>query len=146
MKRSGIVAAFYVAFLANSLLSLFFGSSGVTATASNRTRTELLLKNVDNLDERQLQLVAKLEMLRSDPESVIIEARALGFYRHDEKVMHIQNLETPRSMLETGRALYMKSAEPERHNSHKTIAIMAGLLVLFLSLTSRNLRNAHSAK
>jgi|GEM_PF-712131 len=146
VKWSAIVGACYVAFLTNALLSLFFGAAGVGVTASSRARTRLLLENVENLEERQLQLTAKLEALRSDPESVIIEARALGFYRDYEGVIHIQNLESARTVLETGNVLYLKPPRPSNQNTLKIIALAAGLLMLFLSLVNRNFRHAASAE
>jgi len=133
-------------FLVNSVLSLFFGATGIIVTASNRTRAQLLLENVGSLEERQLQLTAKLEALRSDPESVIIEARTLGFYRRDEGVMHIQNLEPAETALKMGNALYLRPLKPSNQNPHRIIALAAGLLVLFLSPANRNFGYANSAK
>jgi len=138
VKWSAIISACYVVFLVNSVLSLFFGTAGVIVTASNRTRTQLLLENVSNLEERQLQLTAKLEALRSDPESVIIEARTLGFYRSDEGAIHIKNLEPAEKMLEAGNVLHLRPPKPSNQNPHRIIAIVAGLLVPFLSLANRN--------
>lgn len=146
VKHLAIVGACYAAFLTNAFLSLFFGAAGLTMTASNRTRTELLLKNVENLEKKQLQLIAKLEALRSDPESVIIEARALGVYRHEEKVIYLQNLEPSRTVLEAGSVLYLEPLEPSNQKSRKIIAIAMGLLILILFLANRNSRYADSAE
>jgi len=146
VKRSVIVAACYVAFLTNALLSLFFGPAGVTVTASSRARTRMLLESVRGLGERQLQLTAKLEALRSDPELVIIEARALGFYRYNEGVMHIRNLESTKTVPEAGNVLHLKPPRPSNQNTLKIIAIAAGLLMLFVSLVHRNSRYAGSAE
>jgi len=140
VKRLAIIGACYAVFLSNSLLSLFFGATELTVTTSNRK--QLLLENVDTLEKKRLQLTAKLEALRSDPESVIVEARALGFYRHGEEVIYLQNLKPSEITLEAGSALYLKPLESSNRESHKIIAIAVGLLTLFLFLANRNSRYA----
>jgi len=146
VKWSAIVNACYAVFLVNSVLSLFFGTTGIIITASNRTRTQLLLENVGNLEERRLQLTAKLEALRSSPESVIIEARTLGFYRRDEGVIHIQNLKATETALDVGNALYLEPLKPSNQNPHRIIAIAAGLLVLFFIPANWNFGYDNSAR
>jgi len=106
----------------------------------------LLLENLGSLEKKQLELTAKLEALRSDPESVIIEARALGFHRHEEEMIHIRNLWPSRTVLKEGDVLYLKPPEPSNQDSHKIIAVATGLLTLFLSMMKRNSRYADSAE
>ena len=141
MKPTVFLAALYVFFLTFSLLSLFFGETGVTALDKVRIRNQLLSENLSLLDSKQKALVSKLSSLRSDPESIVVGARALGLYREEDKVIEFRNLRSVHLLPDAGSVLHLS---PMQHTDESLLRIIAGsssVLFLLFSLILWKLRD-----
>ena len=142
MKRSAFLAALYISFLTFSLLTLFFGKTGVTALDKIRNRNQSLSGNMADLDLKHSDLTAKLDALRSDPESIVIEARALGLYRAGEKVVRFRNLDPIHHLPDAGQVLHLVPLQRTDESLLRVFAIATGIVVLLLSLIIWKVRDA----
>ena len=146
MKPSVFIVAIYIFFLTFSLLSLFFGETGVTALDRIRNRNHLLSGNIDLLDMKQGNLVASLTMLRSDPDSIVVEARALGLYRKNERVIQFRNLNPVHSLPDAGKVLHLSPVSQTDESLLRIIAASSGIIFLLFSLLLWKLRDAVQTK
>ena len=146
MKRSVFLVALYVFFLTFSLLSLFFGETGVTALDKIRVRNQLLSGNLAVLDSKKEDLVAKLTALRSDPESIVVGARALGLYRADDKVVQFRNMNYSHLLPDAGGILHLSPLPQTDESLLRIFAIAAGIIFMLFSLIIWKLRDAVKAK
>lgn len=142
MKRSVFLAAFYVSFLTFSLLSLFFGETGVTALDKIRKRNQSLSVNMADLSRKQTVLTAKLDALRSDPESIVIEARSLGLYQIGDKVVRFRNLDPIYTLPDAGQVLHLVPLQRVDESLLRVFAIATGIVILLLSLIIWKVRDA----
>lgn len=142
MKLSSFLAALYISFLTFSLLALFFGETGVTSLDRLRIRNGALSSNLDDLVNKQGDLAARLESLRSDPESIVIEARALGLYRRGDQVVQFRNLETRRALPNAGQVLNLLPLPRTDENLLRVISLVAGIIVMLSSLIFWRVRDA----
>lgn len=142
MKLSSFLAALYISFLTFSLLALFFGETGVTSLDRLRIRNGALTSNLDDLVNKQGDLAARLESLRSDPESIVIEARALGLYRRGDQVVQFRNLETRRALPNAGQVLNLLPLPRTDENLLRVISLVAGIIVMLSSLIFWRVRDA----
>ena len=134
MKRSAVFAALYAAFLVFSLLSLFFGETGVVALKRLEDRNGHLEANMADLEKRGSDLSARLASLRSDPEAIVIEARSLGLYRADDSVVVFEDLGSRRGIPDAGRVLRMVPAPTVNENVLRILALSAGAAAFFLAM------------
>lgn len=146
MKRSAFLAALYVSFLTFSLLSLFFGETGVTALDRIRIRTRYLSENLADLEIKQSGLTSKLDSLRSDPDSIVIEARALGLYRNDDNVVRFNNLNPVRPLPDAGQVLHLVPMQRAEEGLLRVFAIASGIVVILLYLIIWKVRDAAQAR
>ncbi len=142
MKRSVFLAAFYVSFLTFSLLTLFFGETGVTALDKIRNRNQSLSVNMAELSLKQTVLTAELDALRSNPESIVIEARALGLYRVGDKVVRFRNLYPTHTLPDAGQVLHLVPLQRVDESLLRVFAIATGMVILLLSLILWKVRDA----
>ena len=142
MKPTVFLAALYVFFLTFSLLSLFFGETGVTALDKVRIRNQLLSENLSLLDSRQQALISKLSSLRSDPESIVVDARALGLYREGDKVVEFRNLRSVHLLPDAGSVLHLSPLPHADEGLLRLIAASTSLIFLLFSLILWKLRDA----
>jgi len=145
MKRSVFLAALYVFFLTFSLLSLFFGETGVTALDKIRVRNQLLSGNLTVLDSKQEDLLARLTALRSDPESIVVGARALGLYRSNDKVVQFRNMESVHDLPDAGGVLHLLPLVQTDESLLRVFAMASGIIFLLFSLIIWKLKDAVKA-
>lgn len=142
MKLSAFLAALYISFLTFSLLALFIGETGVTSLDRLSIRNRALSSNLDDLVTKQGDLTARLDSLRSDPESIVIEARALGLYRSGDRVVEFRNIETQRTLPNAGQVLDLLPLPRTDENLFRVISLVAGIIVLLSTLVFWRVRDA----
>jgi len=145
MKRSVFLAALYVFFLTFSLLSLFFGETGVTALDKIRARNQLLSGNLSVLDSKQEDLLSRLTALRSDPESIVVEARALGLYRGSDQVVQFRNMESIHDLPDAGGVLHLLPMARTDESLLRVFATASAVIFLLFSLIVWKLKDAVKA-
>jgi len=146
MKHSIFLITLYIFFLTFSLLSLFFGKTGITSLEKIRTRNQLLSGNLSLLDSKQENLRAKLADLRSNPESIVIGARALGLYKTDERVVHFRNLNPIHSLPDAGGVLYLFPLHQTDESLLRFFSAASGFIFFLASSVIWKLRNAVQKK
>jgi cell division protein FtsB len=142
MKRSAFLTALYVSFLSFSLLTLFFGKTGVTSLDKLRIRNLALSSNLSDLGAKQVNLTAKLDSLRSDPESIVIEARALGLYRVGDKVVRFRNLQSLHTLPDAGQVLHLLPLQRTDESLIRVFSLASGIIFLLLSLIIWKVKDA----
>jgi len=146
MKLSVFLVALYVFFLTFSLLSLFFGETGVTALDRIRIRNQSLAANLAVLDSKHRELAGRLTSLRSDSESIVVGARALGLYREYDKVVQFRNMNPGHSLPDAGRVLHPVPLQRTDESLLRVFSIAAGIIFLLFTLIIWKLRDAAQAK
>ena len=146
MKRSVFLFALYVSFLTFSLLTLFFGETGVTSLDKLRIRNQSLSGNMADLEDKQSDLTARLDSLRSDPESIVVEARALGLYRKEDKVVRFRNLNPIHPLPDAGQVLHLVRLQPADESLLRVFSLASGTVVLLLSLIMWKVRDAAQSR
>lgn len=142
MKLTVVLAAVYATFLSFSLLSLFFGDTGVAALEKLRLRNNTLETNLADLQSKQADLADTLESLRSNPESVVIAARSLGMYRNGDNVVYFKNLKPVHSLPDAGQVLYLNPVRRTGDGVLRVFSIAAGVIVMLMSFVIHKVGNA----
>jgi len=145
MIRSALLVALYVNFLSFSLLSLFFGGTGATSFEKLREHNLRLEANISELESKQVDLNNMLGSLRSNPESIIIEARSLGLYRKEDGVIYLRNFEPVHRIPETDQKFYPRSLRQADEGILRVFSMAAAIVALLLSLVARKAQGAHKA-
>ena len=144
MKRTAILTAAYASFLVFSLMTLFFGETGVIALNRLQDRNSHLEGNIADLERRREELSARLGALRSDPEAIVVAARSLGLYREGDEVVVFRRSEVHRSVPAAGRVLRMVPAPSVDENLFRVLAAAAGALALLIAFAARRSSHARS--
>lgn len=146
MKFRTVLTAMYVSFLTFSILSLFFGATGIASMEKLNDRKRAVSANMEDLDSRHEDLLAVLSSLRSDPEAIIIEARSLGLFRTGDNVAYMQNPGLPRNRYDAGSVLRLNPLKYKEEGFLRISALAAGILIILASLISWRINDAHQAK
>ena len=77
------------AFIVASLAIFFFGDSGLTAYRGRAQYARSLAANVEDLKQRNADLQARLQLLKTDRQSIIVLAREIGMYEPGDTVVKI---------------------------------------------------------
>ena len=133
MKLIRLVVSFYSVFLLGSFLTWFIGDAGVTAYSRLSSHFELLTENIDNLERINDDLNGKFEELATDPERIRLQARELGYFREDEKVLAVEGFPRKRTFFEVGKVV--KKIPLKRRTSVwiRLLQVLAPITVFFLS-------------
>ena len=132
-----LLAIGLVAFIAASLAILVFGDSGVTAFRGLTRYEQDLAANVEALRQRNLELQAELDRLRTDPETNRVLGRRIGMYAPGEMVVRLVGRPPRTEAYAVGDLLRMRRAAPVRNAAIKEAALVAVVVVslaAFLSL------------
>ena len=146
MNLRSVFLAFYVSFLTFSLLTLFFGTTGIASMEKLNDRSRAITANLQELESRQEDLRATLSRLRSDPEAVTVEARSLGLYRPGEHVAYLSGPDEVKGRYDAGSVLRLEPIRRSEETFLRITALAAGILVLLVSLVSWRIRDAHTQK
>lgn len=146
MNLRSVFLAIYVSFLSFSMLSLFFGATGIASMEKLNDRSRAVGANLRHLESRQEDLKTTLSRLRSDPEAVTVEARSLGLYRPGENVAYLSGPDEVRERYDAGSVLRLDPIQRNEETFLRVSALAAGILVILVSLVSWRIRDAHSQR
>jgi len=90
MKSHSIALCLVLGAILSSLLVFAFGSGGIAGYRELEGYQEVLANNIQDLKRINRSLLEQLESLRSDPESILLQARELGYFREGERVIKIE--------------------------------------------------------
>jgi cell division protein FtsB len=127
------------AFIVASLAIFFFGDSGLTAFQSGLRYERSLAANVEDLKQRNDQLQARLQLLKTDRESIIIMAREIGMYEPGDRVVKLAGRSPRPQLYVMGDLLRMRKAGSTRNAAFKEITLLATPFFLLLALVAARL-------
>jgi cell division protein FtsB len=118
-----------------TVLSVYSGPLGLVRYRALLAEQDLILENLEKLQFENARLEGTMHALRSDPETIRIRARELGYGAPGERFVRIVGLPGSRAApLRPGiiRTAIRLSAVPSK--VHRIITICTGLLLLGLFL------------
>lgn len=142
MKHSAFLTAFYFAFITHSILVLFFGATGVRAFSELRSRGEELERNLTTLESSRRDLNRHFEALRSDPGSLVVEARSLWLFEEGDRVIRLNRGFVDTSFPDEGRVLLSGDIAGGNKIVFRVVALAVGAVVLLFSFVVRRGRGA----
>ena len=128
--------AFWTAFAVYSVFTYAFGPSGVPVKKHLESEVERLSENVETLEATNRNFLNTAAGLESDPETLSVYLRPLGYGRPGEKFYRIIGLENAiNPQMFPGQVL--RAAEPEfvSDKKIKITALIFGLVVLSFFIT-----------
>ncbi len=124
------------AFICASLGIFFFGDSGLSAFRGLSRYEQALAANVQSLEQRNRDLQAELERLKTDPEAVRILARDIGMFAPGETVVRVVGRPPTPESYAVGDLLHLRRPEPTGNVLFKEAALggaAAVVIVAFLA-------------
>ncbi len=115
MKLWRVLASLYLGFLLGGTLLLFFGASGLRSYRSLAAYRDILQKNIQELEDHHRSLAEERDALRTDPRRIALQARELGWFAKDERVVHLDSYTAVRDLQPVGRQVRRAYSEP--HNA-----------------------------
>jgi cell division protein FtsB len=134
------------AFIVASLAIFFFGDSGLTAFRSRSQYERSLAANVEDLKQRNSELLARLQLLKTDRESIVVMARGIGMYEPTDTVVKLVG-RPPRPLLYAmGDLLRMRKVDSTRNTVFKETTLVVTFVFLLLAMVSARLARKRSQK
>jgi len=127
------------AFIVASLTIFLFGDSGLTAFRGMSQYERNLSGNVEDLVRRNAELQARLRLLKTDRETIIIMAREIGMYEPGDAVVKVPGRSQRPPLYAMGDLLRMRKVDSARSAVFKEIALLATLVFLLLALVAARL-------
>jgi len=130
------------AFIVASLAIFFFGDSGLTAFRSWSQYERSLSANVEDLKRRNEDLQARLQLLKTDRQSIVIMAREIGMYEPGDSVVKLVGRSPKAPLYVMGDLLRMRRQDSERNAILKETALVATLVFLLLAFVATRVARA----
>lgn len=140
--KNAVIAALWVTTLVYCALSLALGPSGLSSMARLRDDARLMRENVALLEARNAELDARWNALRSDPGSIALEGRELGYLAEGELALRLPMAREPDTAL---AGMVLARSVPDGLNPDRArlwalaCGLAAAVLVLLLSMRQRRM-------
>lgn len=131
-RRTRLFLSLYVGFVVYCLGVLFWGQTGVAARAELSHVEGRLEANMKNLQEINARLEREFEALRSDPATIKLEARQLGYYSPGEQRIYVSGFGGNQSSYEVGTIVNTESVKMPG-DSFFRVAGLATALIFYLA-------------
>jgi len=103
MRRSHrIFLSLYLGFFVYCLAMLFFGKTGIVASQDLLRYKADLERNLLSLESLNSQLGSELVSLQSDPGTIRLEARQLGYYPSNALPVHVEGYSPAENLYAVG--------------------------------------------
>jgi len=136
MKKILLTAAWF-AVCAYSLVSAVFGPSGMSATRELERSAAAMRVNLAALEDLNDELGRRWNGLRSDPVTIALEGRSLGFLAADEVAIRLP-VEQGRELILPGEAIFHEQVPAVPEGSARLAGLASGLAAgLVAALASR---------
>jgi cell division protein FtsB len=135
INRSKYFFALWMVIAVNSIGSIIAGPRGIAALRFLENERKNLSTNLDDLMEINRSLLGTMDALRYDTDTIMVQARELGYGEKDEHFFRITSLPlSPKSRMTAG--VLLKGQKPVTISIKyiRTVAFGAGLLVLLIFL------------
>ena len=134
------------AFIVASLAIFFFGDSGLTLFHSWSLYERSLAANVEDLKQRNEDLQARLQLLKTDRQSIVIMARDIGMYDPGDSVVKLVGRSPKEPLYVMGDLLRMRRQDSERNAVLKETALVATLVFLLLAFVAARVARARERR
>ena len=85
-----ILLPLYIGFLISSIIVFLLGNGGLLEYHKLTKLQDALAENINELTDINGQLNSRLTLLNSDPDTVRLEARSMGYYQEGETRIRIE--------------------------------------------------------
>jgi len=127
----------YIGIVAYCVLSLFWGPMGIKAYSELESRVGQMKDNLASLETLHGEALANLESARSDPETLALQARSLGYVTEGEVVVRVGFPESGSQPRDLGALVPYVAPKGRDDTELKTISMVAALCAFFISLLVR---------
>ena len=135
-----ILVSIYIGIAVYLTASIFFGGSGVFAMRNLESYNERLEKNVEELIDRNAQLESEVESLLTDAERIRLEARVLGYFSKEERVIEYSTEKQATRSTSLGRIMKENVSRNDIRSPLRLVSI-AVALACYLALAYFNRRH-----
>jgi len=145
MKFYHILVIIYIGIILSSLLTLIFGDEGYMTLLYLKKHQEVLVKNIDELKIKNMQLQQELSLLSSDPEKIRILAREQGYYSEGENIIFFQRNDLSSYHYDIGKPVRNIKDGPSKNPALRIIGFAMSVFIIVLSILLRQ-RKRHDHK
>jgi len=145
MKPTVLIVPLYAMFMTFSILSLFFGQTGVVALERLEDRNRTLARNLDDLEIKHNDLMARFSTLRSDPEALVIESRSIGLYRNSDYIVRFNRIDSSPLIPDAGGVLNLSPVRKYDETILRVVSAGVGLIALIAIFLTRKVFRARQA-
>ena len=124
-RRTRVFLSLYLGFAAYCLVVLVFGKTGIVATSELRSYHSRLEANLSNLENINTQLGDHFDALRSNPVTIRLEARKLGYLEPGEKTIQVSGYSPKPNSFAVGSL----ASEKKHAVTSDTVSRIVGLVV-----------------
>ena len=124
-----------------------FGTMGMSEYSRLQVRARTLEENLAALERINKGLTEELRSLSSDPETVALLARDLGYYRRGERRVAVQGLPLSVEGRTVGRLVTTEDRRPARESALRLALFLLPLAVhALLRIGGREIRHGDTAR
>lgn len=128
MKRIILPAAWF-AILVYAAASIVLGPTGIQATRAAQAAARAMKANIELLEGTNRSLNARWGGLRSDPVSIALEGRSLGYLAADEVVIRLP-IRAQTEPLNPGRCVFYEVPPTWTEKQARIAGLLSGLIAL----------------
>ncbi len=134
MRVFKLLVVSYIGLIVASFLTFYFGDEGVLNYNKLLVKKRELVKNIDNLEGINRELKEKMWMLKTDPETNEVEARALTYISDSEVLVKVRSYEDKSNYYTIGSLLNVKIPKTNKNLIFKIIGITFPVIFFLFSL------------
>ena len=127
MKAARLLLLLSAGFLLRSLSLFLWGNGGLSDYRKVEAGRAQLAANIEELERINSGLRREVESLGSDPERVALEARRLGYFREDQRVVRFQGRTPPPGFYTLGALVRVRAPRERRDWPLKLAGILLPL-------------------
>ena len=145
MKAARLVLLLSVGFLLRSVSLFLWGNGGLSDYRKVESGRAQLSANIENLKRINSELRWEVESLGSDPERVALEARRLGYFQEDQRVVRFQGRTPPPGSYTLGALVRVRVPRERRDWPWKMAGVLLPLVAYAAWALARRPRHAAAA-
>ncbi|RKX79968.1 MAG: hypothetical protein DRP87_01065 [Spirochaetes bacterium] len=133
-KGTRLFLALYTGFAVYSVLTFFFGNTGILAMKELEEYRDKLYENNRELEKINRQLSVELDALQSDPNLIRLHARRLGYFEEEERVIKLRGFKPDAGYYTIGKMITFRKSGIDLRPLFRAISVSMG--IIFYLLTS----------
>ncbi len=131
-----IIFPIFVSVAVYSMLTFFFGKSGIYAQKVLEDERQALLKNIGMIKQKGVELDVLIKNLTSDEETIKVFAHDLGYIEEDEVIVKLSSFgnKNPLSEVSSGSAITVRKSAFISDSLCKKFALLMGIIALIIEV------------